>query len=49
MSLDMTDIIIAFTANREITGHIQNNLPLKAKERFITYTTYSGRSYSKGD
>ncbi len=36
MSLDMTDIIIAFTANREITGHIQNNLSLKAEEGFVS-------------
>lgn len=31
MSIDMSDIITAFTAIREIIGHIQNNLPLQAK------------------
>lgn len=36
MSLDMTDIIIAFTANREITGCIENSLPPQENEQFVT-------------
>ena len=36
MSLDMTDIIIAFTANREITGCIENSLPPRENEQFVT-------------
>lgn len=37
MSLDMTDIIIAFTANRAITGFIQNNIPRQENRRFCSY------------
>lgn len=35
MSLDMTDIIIAFTANREITGCIENKLHPQENEQFV--------------
>lgn len=36
MSLDMTDMIIAFTANREITGPAENKPSLQACGPFIT-------------
>lgn len=37
MSLDMTDMIVAFTTKREITGHIENDLSPRANKCFITY------------
>lgn len=36
MTLDMTDMIIAFTANREITGPTENKCSLQACGPFIT-------------
>lgn len=45
MSLDMTDMIIAFTTNREITGGAENKLPEWANKPVVGHmSTCLGRS-----